>query len=53
MIKKQNEENIVDNKELDKVFSGATIKREQVWIHCIPQQQKQDFAIACYETTDP
>ena len=31
----------------------AGITREQVWIQHIPQQQNQDFAIACYETNDP
>jgi hypothetical protein len=54
LMKKWNEENIVNNKEHDAVFMDAGITREQVWIQHIPQQQQnQDFAIACYETNDP
>jgi hypothetical protein len=54
LMKKWNKENIVNNKEHDVVFMDAGISREQVWIQHIPQQQQtQDFAIACYETTDP
>jgi hypothetical protein len=53
LMKKWNKENIVNNKEHDAVFMDAGITREQVWIQHIPQQQNQDFAIACYETNDP
>ena len=53
LMKKWNEENIVNNKEHDAVFLTAGITREQVWIQHMPQQQNQDFAIACYETNDP
>ena len=53
LMKKWNEENIVNNKEHDAVFMAAGITREQVWIQHMPQQQNQDFAIASYETSDP
>ena len=53
LMKKWNEENIVNNKEHDEVFSDAGITREQVWIQHIPQQQNEDFVIASYETNDP
>ena len=53
LIKKWNEENIVNDKEHDTVFMAAGISREQVWIQHMPQQQNQDFAIASYETSDP
>jgi hypothetical protein len=53
LMKKWNKENIVNNREHDAVFMDAGITREQVWIQHIPQQQNQDFAIACYETNDP
>jgi hypothetical protein len=53
LMKKWNEENIVNNKEHDAVFLTAGITREQVWIQHLPQQQNQDFAVACYETSDP
>ena len=53
LMKKWNEENIVNNKEHDEVFMDAGITREQVWIQHLPQQQNQDFAVACYETSDP
>jgi hypothetical protein len=52
LMKKWNEENIVNNKEHDEVLSDAGITREQVWIQHM-QQQNQDFAIASYETNDP
>jgi hypothetical protein len=52
LMKKWNEENIVNNKEHDAVFSDAGITREQVWIQHLPQQN-QDFVIASYETNDP
>jgi hypothetical protein len=52
LMKKWNEENIVNHKEHDEVFMDAGITREQVWIQHMPQQN-QDFAIACYETNDP
>ena len=52
LIKKWNEENIVNNKEHDAVFMAAGISREQVWIQHLPQQN-QDFVIASYETNDP
>jgi hypothetical protein len=52
LMKKWNEENIVNNKEHDEIFIEAGITHEQVWIQHI-HQQNQDFAIACYETSDP
>jgi hypothetical protein len=52
LMKKWNEENIVNNKEHDAVFMAAGISREQVWIQHLPQQN-QDFAVALYETNDP
>ena len=52
LMKKWNEENIVDNKEHDAVFMAAGITHEQVWIQHLPQQN-QDFAVASYETSDP
>ena len=53
LMKKWNEENIANNKEHDAVFMAAGITREQVWIQHSPQQQNQDFAVVCYETSDP
>src|SRR5215212_4184009 len=53
LMKKWNEENIVNNKEHDAVFMAAGITHEQVWIQHLPQQQNQDFAVVCYETNDP
>ena len=52
LMKKWNEENIVNNKEHDTVFKLAGISREQVWIQHLPQQN-QDFVVASYETSDP
>src|SRR5687768_592585 len=52
LMKKWNEENIVNNKEHDAVFMTAGITHEQVWIQHLPQQN-QDFAVICYETSDP
>src|SRR5215208_1798865 len=52
LMKKWNEENIVNNKEHDTVFRLAGISREQVWIQHLPQQN-QDFVVASYETSDP
>jgi hypothetical protein len=52
LMKKWNEENIVNNKEHDAVFMAAGITHEQVWIQHLPQQN-QDFAVVCYETSDP
>jgi hypothetical protein len=52
LMKKWNEENIVNNKEHDTVFRSAGISREQAWIQHLPQQN-QDFAVASYETSDP
>ena len=52
LMKKWNEENIVNNKEHDTVFKAAGITREQVWIRHFPEQE-QDFAIASYETNNP
>ena len=52
LMKKWNEENIVNNKEHDTVFMTAGITHEQVWIQHLPQQN-QDFAVVCYETSDP
>ena len=53
LMKKWNEENIVNNKEHDAVFMTAGITHEQVWIQHMPQQQNKDFAVVCYETSDP
>jgi hypothetical protein len=50
LVRKWNQENIVDNKEHDEVFKTAGISREQVWIQHLPQR---DFAVASYETDDP
>jgi hypothetical protein len=50
LMRKWNEENIVNNKEHDEVFRAAGISREQVWIQHLPQG---DFAIASYETNHP
>jgi hypothetical protein len=50
LVRKWNQENIVDNKEHDEVFKIAGISREQVWIQHLPQG---DFAVASYETDDP
>jgi hypothetical protein len=52
LMKKWNEENIVNNKEHDAVFMAAGITHEQVWIQHMPQQN-QDFVVASYETSDP
>jgi hypothetical protein len=52
LMKKWNEENIVNNKEHDAVFMTAGITHEQVWIQHMPQQN-QDFVVASYETSDP
>ena len=52
LMKKWNEESIVNNKEHDAVFMTAGISREQVWIQHMPQQN-QDFVVASYETSDP
>jgi hypothetical protein len=52
LMKKWNEESIVNNKEYDAVFMTAGISREQVWIQHMPQQN-QDFVVASYETSDP
>ena len=51
LMKKWNEENIVNNKEHDAVFMAAGISQEQVWIQHLPQQN-QDFVVALYETND-
>jgi hypothetical protein len=51
LIRKWNEENIVNNKEHDAVFKAAGISREQVWIQHSSQQG--DFAVASYETDNP
>jgi len=52
LMKKWNEESIVNNKEHDAVFMTAGITHEQVWIQHMPQQN-QDFVVASYETSDP
>jgi hypothetical protein len=51
LMKKWNEENIVNNNEHDAVFKAAGISREQVWIQHSSQQG--DFAVASYETDNP
>jgi hypothetical protein len=50
LMRKWNDENIVNNKEHDAVFKAAGISREQVWVQHLPQG---DFAVASYETDDP
>jgi hypothetical protein len=50
LMKKWNEENIVNNKEHDAVVKAAGISREQVWIQ---RSQQGDFAVASYETDNP
>jgi hypothetical protein len=50
LMRKWNEENIINNKEHDEVFRVAGISREQVWIQHLPQG---DFGVASYETNDP
>ena len=50
LMKKWNQENIVNNKEHDAVFEAAGISREQV---CIQHSSQGDFAVASYETTNP
>jgi hypothetical protein len=50
LMKKWNEENIVNNKEHDALFKAAGVSREQVWIQHLPQG---DFAVASYETNNP
>jgi hypothetical protein len=50
LMKKWNEENIINNKEHDALFKAAGISREQVWIQHLPQG---DFAVATYETNNP
>src|SRR5919202_5489635 len=52
LMKKWNEENIVNNKEHDDVFKAAGISREQVWIQ-YSSKQGGDFAVASYETDNP
>ena len=52
LMKKWNEENIVNNKQHDAVFMTAGITHEQVWIQHL-SQQNQDFAVVCYETSNP
>ena len=52
LMKKWNEESIVNNKEHDAVFITAGITHEQVWIQHLPQQN-QDLGVVCYETSDP
>lgn len=37
LMRKWNEENIVNNKEHDEVFRAAGISREEVWIQHLPQ----------------
>jgi hypothetical protein len=51
LIRKWNEENIVNNKDHDAVLKAAGISREQVWIQHSSQQG--DFAVASYETDNP
>ena len=52
LMKKWNDENIVNNEEHDAIFMTAGITHEQVWIQHLPQQN-QDFAVVCYETSYP
>jgi hypothetical protein len=50
LMKKWNQENIVNNEEHDAVFTAAGISREQVWIQ---RSSQGDFAVASYETDNP
>jgi hypothetical protein len=50
LMKKWNEENIVNNKDHDTVMEAAGIFRETVWIQRLPQG---NFAVASFETNDP
>jgi hypothetical protein len=50
LVRKWNQENIVDNKEHDEVLKTAGISREQVWIQHLPQG---DFVVESYETDNP
>jgi hypothetical protein len=50
VMKKWNEENIVNNKEHDAVFRSAGVSREQVWIQHTSQG---DFAVVSFETKNP
>ena len=51
LMKKWNEENIVNNKEHDALFKAAGVSREQVWIQHTSQQG--DLAVVSYETDNP
>jgi NADPH-dependent ferric siderophore reductase len=51
LMKKWNEENVVNNKEHDTVLKAAGISRETVWVQ--HHSQQGDLAIASYETDDP
>jgi signal transduction protein with GAF and PtsI domain len=50
LMRKWNQENIINNQEHDAVFKAAGISREQVWVQHSPQG---DFAVVNYETDDP
>ena len=50
LMKKWNEENIINNKEHDAVFKAAGVSREQTWVQHLPQG---DFIVVSYETDDP
>ena len=54
LMKKWNEENIVNNQEHDAVFMAAGITHEQVWIqHSPPGSGAPDLEIVSLETEDP
>ena len=50
LMRKWNQENIINNKEHDAVFKAAGISREQAWVQHLPQG---DFILVNYETDDP
>jgi hypothetical protein len=50
LIRKWNEENVVNNTDHDMVMRAAGISQLQVWVQHLPQG---DFAVASYETNDP
>ncbi len=49
LMKKWNQENIINNKAHDSAFKAVGISREQVWIQHLPQG---DFAVVSFETDD-
>jgi hypothetical protein len=52
LLKKWNDENLVDKEGRDRFFKAAGISREQVWIQRNPDRDL-DLAIISFETHDP